>query len=73
MTGRGGAHGVLSVLVWWQNLDGISKTAQVGTVIEGPLEFKSGRLSRKQRKTNLVDEILADRSIRSVTSCLMLQ
>ena len=33
---------------------------QAGTVIEGPTEFFSSRLTKKQRKTNLVDEIMAD-------------
>ena len=34
---------------------------QRGTVIEGPTEFYSSRLTKKQRRTNLVDEIMADR------------
>lgn len=33
---------------------------QSGTVIEGPTEFYSSRLTKKQRRTNLVDEIMAD-------------
>ena len=33
---------------------------QAGTVIEGPTEFYSSRLSKKQRRSNLVDEVMAD-------------
>jgi hypothetical protein len=33
--------------------------SQVGTVIEGPGEFFSGRITKKERKKNLVDETLA--------------
>jgi len=36
----------------------------VGTVIEGPGEYFSSRLTRKERKQTIVDEILADKSIR---------
>ncbi|KAK9451708.1 Fcf2 pre-rRNA processing-domain-containing protein [Limtongia smithiae] len=36
------------------------KYFQTGTVIEGPTEFFSSRLTRKQRKQTLADEILAD-------------
>lgn len=50
---------------YYQNLDSVSKTAQLGTVIEGRTEFFSGRIPKKQRKQTLVDEILADKDIRS--------
>jgi Fcf2 pre-rRNA processing len=36
---------------------------QVGTVIEGAAEFYSSRLTKKERRTNFTDEILADPSI----------
>lgn len=42
----------------------MGKGAQVGTVVAGPLDFDHGRLKRRERKTNLVDEILADRAVR---------
>jgi hypothetical protein len=32
--------------------------SQVGTVIEGPTEFFSGRLQNKERKQTLMDEVL---------------
>eukprot|EP00977_Amphora_coffeiformis_P003081 scaffold578_cov167-Amphora_coffeaeformis.AAC.28 len=39
---------------------GTKPVLQAGTVIEGPTEFYSSRLTKKQRKSNLVDEIMAD-------------
>lgn len=32
--------------------------SQIGTIIEGPTEFYSARLTKKERKKTLVDEIL---------------
>lgn len=37
-----------------------NKVMQLGTVIEGPAEFYSSRLTKKQRRTNLTEEIMAD-------------
>ena len=34
-------------------------TVQLGTVIEGPTEFYSSRLTKKQRRNHLTDELLA--------------
>jgi hypothetical protein len=36
------------------------KVIQMGTVIEGPTEYFSARLSKKQRRSNLAEEIMAD-------------
>lgn len=36
----------------------IPEFSQVGTIIEGPTEYFSGRLSNKERKKTLVEEIL---------------
>ena len=36
---------------------------QVGTVIGGPTDFYSGRLTKKERKCSLADELLADSSV----------
>lgn len=36
------------------------KYFQPGTIIEGPTEFYSARLSKKERKQTLADEIMAD-------------
>ncbi|CAG8446943.1 16822_t:CDS:2 [Acaulospora morrowiae] len=38
----------------------IPKYFQVGTIIEGPTEFYSSRLPRKERKQTIVDELMAD-------------
>ncbi|GMN60661.1 hypothetical protein TIFTF001_029763 [Ficus carica] len=35
----------------------------VGTVIESPLDFFSGRLTKKERKASLADELLSDRTL----------
>lgn len=37
---------------------------QVGTVIEGPTEFFSSRLTKRERKQTIVDELLADEDAR---------
>mmetsp|Transcript_13122 Transcript_13122/g.38574 ORF Transcript_13122/g.38574 Transcript_13122/m.38574 type:complete len:182 (+) Transcript_13122:52-597(+) len=37
---------------------------QVGTVIEGPTEYTSGRLTRKERKSNMVAELMGDETTR---------
>jgi hypothetical protein len=37
----------------------IPEFSQVGTIIEGPTEYFTGRLSNKERKRTLVEEILA--------------
>ncbi|KAJ2697598.1 dTDP-fucopyranose mutase [Coemansia sp. IMI 209128] len=42
----------------------IPKYFEVGTIIEGPTEFYSSRLTKKERKTTLVDELLADKQAR---------
>jgi len=36
----------------------IPEFSQVGTIIEGPTEFFSGRLSNKDRKRTFVEEVL---------------
>jgi hypothetical protein len=36
----------------------IPEYSQVGTIIEGPTEYFNGRLTNKQRKRTLVDEVL---------------
>lgn len=37
----------------------VPRYAQVGRIIEGPTDFFSARLTRKERKRTLVDELLA--------------
>lgn len=50
---------------FYKNPDKIQNVVHVGTVIEGPSEYKSSRLNRKDRKQSIVDEILHDRAITS--------
>jgi Fcf2 pre-rRNA processing protein len=37
----------------------VPRYAQVGRIIEGPTDFFSARLTRKERKRTLVDELIA--------------
>ena len=41
------------------------KVLQVGTVIEGSSEFYSSRLTNKERKQNLTEEIMSDVTVAS--------
>ncbi|KAL6635064.1 hypothetical protein ACP70R_027735 [Stipagrostis hirtigluma subsp. patula] len=43
----------------------LPKFFQVGTVIAPASEFFSGRLTKEERKTTLVDEVLADQSLKN--------
>nr|KYP49569.1 rRNA-processing protein fcf2 [Cajanus cajan] len=38
---------------------------KVGTVVDSPLDFFSGRLTKKERKTTLADELLSDQNLAS--------
>ncbi|XP_068328030.1 rRNA-processing protein fcf2-like [Pyrus communis] len=40
-----------------------NKYFQVGTVIESPLDFFSSRLTKKERKVSLAEEVLSDRNL----------
>jgi hypothetical protein len=48
---------------FYKNPDKPGVILHIGTVIEGPSEYKSARLTNKERKQSLVEEILADSSI----------
>lgn len=37
----------------------VPKYAHVGRIVEGPADFYSGRLTRKERKKTLLDELMA--------------
>ncbi|KAJ3152439.1 hypothetical protein HDU86_005620 [Geranomyces michiganensis] len=39
---------------------GPPKYFQVGTIIQGPTEYHSARMTRKERRDNIVDELMAD-------------
>ncbi|CAN0907887.1 rRNA-processing protein fcf2 [Linum grandiflorum] len=43
----------------------LPKYFQVGTVIESPMEYFSSRLTKKERKATLADELLADQSFKT--------
>ena len=45
---------------FYKSADKFSTMIQVGTVIEGSAEFFSSRLTKKQRRSNLTEEIMAD-------------
>jgi len=52
---------------FYKGLDSLAPDFQIGTVIEGRMDFVNGRLPRRERKRTFVDEILADRGVRSYT------
>jgi len=52
---------------FYKGLDSLAPDFQIGTVIEGRMDFGNGRLPRRERKRTFVDEILADRGVRSYT------
>jgi len=45
---------------FYKSSDKASKFMQIGTVIEGNAEYHSARLTKKQRRTNLTEEMMAD-------------
>lgn len=45
---------------FYKSSEKYNKVVQVGTVIEGASEFYSSRLTKKQRRSNITEEILAD-------------
>lgn len=49
---------------FYKNPDKMAKILHTGTVIEGPSEYKSARLTNKERKQSIVEEILADKKIK---------
>ena len=52
---------------FYKNPDKMKSVIGVGTVIEGPEEFTTQRLTRKERERTLVGEILADSQIKDYT------
>jgi hypothetical protein len=45
---------------FYKSADKNHSIVQVGTVIEGPSEYFSSRLTKKQRRSNITEEIMAD-------------
>jgi hypothetical protein len=60
-------RGALDPKRFYKALDRPSKFVQIGTIIEGRDEYYSSRLTRKERRTNLVDELMADEKTRQYT------
>jgi len=50
---------------FYKRSDKFHKFVQVGTVIEGSAEYYSSRLTKKERRGNFVEELMADDKIRS--------
>ncbi|XP_065830209.1 deoxynucleotidyltransferase terminal-interacting protein 2-like [Oscarella lobularis] len=48
-----------------EDMNQLPKFFQLGRVIEGPGEFYSGRLTRRQQKQSIVEELLADEKVKS--------
>lgn len=48
-----------------KNTLGTPKFFQMGTIIEGPSEYYSARINKKDRKDHIVEELLADQASRS--------
>ena len=51
----------------------LPKFFQMGTIVEAPHEFVSGRLSKKERKATIMDELLSDDRLRGYTRKTFLQ
>lgn len=52
---------------FYKNPDKITSVLHVGTVIEGPSEYKSSRLTNKERRQSIVDEVLSDQLVKNYT------
>lgn len=50
---------------FYKNPDKVGAVLGVGTVVEGSAEYKSARLSRKERKQSIMEEVLADKQLKS--------
>ena len=48
---------------FYKNPDKLGSVVHVGTVIEGPSEYKSARLTNRERRQTIVEEILADKTV----------
>ena len=48
---------------FYKKADKIGTVLHVGTVIEGPHEYKSSRLKNSERKGTIMDELLADKAV----------
>lgn len=51
----------------------IPKEFQLGTIIEGNNEFKSARLSKKERKQTIADELFSNKNVRRYTGRVFME
>ena len=54
---------MLSTVRFYKNPDRTGKVLHVGTVVGGFADSKSSRLTRKERKQSILDEVLADKKM----------
>jgi len=52
---------------FYKSADAFGPHAQLGTIIEGPTEYYSGRLTKKERRTTVLDEFRSEDKIRKYT------
>ena len=52
---------------FYKNPDKFGKILGVGTVVEGPTEYTSNRIIKKNRKNTILDEVLTDASVKRYT------
>jgi hypothetical protein len=50
---------------FYKNPDKIGTVLHIGTVVEGPSEYKAGRLTNKQRKRSILEEVLNDPQLKN--------
>src|SRR5690349_13081070 len=55
---------MLLIFRFYKNPDKPRAIVHIGTVIEGPTEFKSSRLTKRERKQTVLEEVMGDDSIR---------
>ena len=53
-----------------QNQHIFGPVVQIGTVVEGTADFYSSRIPKRQRKTKMIDELLADAEFRRYVQLL---
>lgn len=58
---------------FYKKADKIGTILHVGTVVEGPHEFKSSRLKRSERKLTIMDELMADNAVTSYSKKTFVQ
>lgn len=49
---------------FYKNPDKMKAVLHVGTVIEGPTEFKSSRLTNRERKETILEEVMGDEKVK---------